>query len=128
MYRGDQGDVPPGRGRKIMREVTVTEVADVLDEAVGLYESGTYGWVQGMYSYEPPSGESKRCMLGIIDVAAARLNRLQTGNDPQMCFEARKALGVEIGHIPTWNDHPERTLDDVIEILKSVSKDLRNSQ
>ena len=111
-----------------MREVTVTEVADVLDEAVRLYESGTYGWVQGRYVYAPLGKTPSRCMLGIIEVAAMRLNRLQTGNDPQMCFEARKALGVEIGHIPTWNDNPERTLDEVIEILKGTAKDLRNSQ
>ena len=111
-----------------MREVTVTEVADVLDEAAGLYESGTYGWVQGRYVYAPLGKTPSRCMLGIIEVAAMRLNRLQTGSDPQMCFEARKALGVEIGHIPTWNDHHERTLDDVIEILRGTAKDLRNSQ
>ena len=108
-----------------MREVTVTEVADVLDEAASLYESGTYGWVQGMYSYDPPGAKPKRCMLAILEVATSRLDYLDA---IAMRARARKVIGVEIGHIPTWNDHHERTLDDVIEILKGTAKDLRNSQ
>jgi hypothetical protein len=116
---------PQGKREKIMREVTVEEVAQVLDAAAGLYESGAYGWVQGMYFYDPPSEESKRCMLGIIAAAAYETNRSRA---VQMSFEARRAVGIEIGHIPTWNDNPERTLDEVIEILKGTAKDLRNSQ
>src|SRR5690348_1532137 len=109
MYRGDQGDVPPGRGRKIMREVTVTEVAEVLDEAAGLYESGTYGWVQGKYSYDPGLGKApSRCMLGILDVAA-----IKVGGQMAVYSKAHNmiidTLMAEIGSIPLWNDTPGRT-------------------
>jgi hypothetical protein len=118
---------PRGRGRKIMREVTVTEVADVLDEAVRLYESGTYGWVQGEYSYDVPGETPRRCMQGILDMANASIN-FHNDHVLQVQMTARAAVGDKIGHIPTWNDTPGRTLDEVIEMLKSVSKDLRNSQ
>jgi len=112
-----------------MREVTVTEVADVLDEAASLYESGTYGWVQGKYSYDPRLGEApSRCLLGILDVAA-----IKVGGQMAVYSMAHNmiidTLTTEIGgSIPAWNDTPGRTLDEVIEILKSTSKDLRNSQ
>ncbi len=111
-----------------MREVTVTEVADVLDEAASLYESGTYGWVQGKYSYDPRLGEApSRCMLGILDVAAIKVGG-QMAVYSMAHNMIRDTLMAEIGSIPEWNDTPGRTLDEVIEILKSVSKDLRNSQ
>lgn len=108
-----------------MREVTATEVAEVLEEAADLYESGTYGWVQGMYSYYPPLGNPRRCMLGIIDAAAYKL---QADRAPQMSFKARRVMNAEIGHIANWNDEPERTVDEVVEVLKGTAKDLRNSQ
>ena len=52
---------PQGEREKIMREVTVEEVAQVLDAAVDLYESGAYGWVQGRYGYAPPGETPRHC-------------------------------------------------------------------
>jgi len=111
-----------------MREVTVTEVAEVLDAAVDLYESGTYGWVQGKYVYAPPGETPRRCMLAILDTATYETVRKNMATYNRVRPEVVDAISAEIGNIPSWNDTPDRTLDDVIEILKSVAKDLRNTQ
>ncbi len=110
-----------------MKEVTNVEVAEVLEEAVRLYESGEYGWVKGMYLYAPPGQTPKRCFLGILDIAAFNVGNTVTKYD-LVHPEIVKFIISKIGSIPLWNDHPERTLDQVIELLKTTAKDLRNAQ
>jgi hypothetical protein len=111
-----------------MREVTATQVADVLDAAVDLYESGTYGWVQGKYVYSPPGETPRRCMLAILDTATYETVRKNTVTYNRVRPEVVDAISAEIGSIPSWNDTPGRTVDEVVELMKSIAKDLRNTQ
>jgi len=123
-----RGMHPRGEREKIMREVTATEVAEVLDAAVDLYESGTYGWVQGKYEYRPPNGGMfQRCFLGILDAATYETGKSVIAYD-RVRSVVVDTISAEIGNIAAWNDVPGRTVDEVIELMRSIAKDLRNSQ
>jgi hypothetical protein len=106
-----------------VKEVTNVEVAEVLEAAADLYESGALRWRQGAYG----SGQD-RCFIGALDVAAVKVG----GNvkvDGMVHPRVDTVIISRIGtNIPDWNDHPERTLDQVIELLKTTAKDLRNAQ
>ena len=108
---------PQGRGRKIMREVTVTEVADVLDEAVR--ERGE------SFVYSPPGticqylhGTQPGCLVGHVLIRLGAIPgelALQEGQPadqvdyqslglriPENAIDALQAAQIEQDEGRTW--------------------------
>lgn len=110
------------------------EVADVLEKAADHIH--VHGHHKGYYAKG-----AKTCAKGAIYHAAGiPLSQLQLGSDgvvllkniPEISIEANKALSKYIpnehqGHLPIWNDKPERTQEEVEDALKNCAKELRNS-
>ncbi len=90
----------------------MTAPAEILSRAADLLEAR--GWVQGAWLV-PSRG---RCTLGAISASA---EEDQAGFD-SACVLAEENCG---GNISLWNDAPERTLPQVLAMLRG--KDWRNA-
>lgn len=117
----------------------VTE-ADLLDKAVDILE--TRGWCQ--HKYGDDTEEGTKCAVGALRRASWELQyhrggRRELAHDvkvSQSFTRAYKAVQFEVGEqqpdsvglsIEAWNDEGGRTADEVIELLKGVAKDFRNT-
>jgi hypothetical protein len=113
-----------------------TDPADILEAAADLLESK--GWKQGEFMNAiDPDDATRFCALGAIRVVtgysmAAKEYR-QAGDYAtyrerhRHSMEACLALAAKVGQdVPTWNDRPGRTADQVIDVMKHAAKDLRN--
>jgi hypothetical protein len=122
-----------------------TDPADILEAAADLLE--TNGWIQGEFEFN-----GKFCAVGAIRqvsglyqsaVALQELGRTNMYNrdstDYDICTStssaAESALSDSLGsqavdgglvYVPSWNDEPGRTADEVIDLMKHTAKDLRN--
>ena len=105
-------------------------VADVLDRAADIIQFE--GWCQHEYVHRGPDGQpTAYCMKGGIMAAAERL-------DPKCkrFFErgwaaaeaAATYLATDADSIPEWNDHPDRTAEDVIDALRGCAKAQRETE
>lgn len=94
-----------------------SEVADLIEQAANLIE--TYGWIQGQYGDETMG----YCVMGALERAASA-----GALDRKEAVRAGLALGRQVGAaaITIYNDAPERTKNEVIDLMKHTAKDLHN--
>lgn len=98
-----------------------SEIAEVLDKAADVIE--VRGWCQRTLE----TGDGRVCMEGAISVACGVLGHPSVG--PQYS-NALCAVGLHLGNlIPyRWNDAPGRDKYEVIDLLRTVAKELRPSE
>ena len=118
-----------------------SEAADVCDRAADVILAN--GWHQGALwpgRWPKPTEWTPGtpvCLVGSLRVAVGAVNGVSTvsdwGNLPRAlgAYDAVKAKLRETEPGPltwdpaAWNDHPERTADEVIETLRQTAKTLR---
>lgn len=108
--------------------MTPEEVLEQAAEAIA-----EHGWHQGYLTSGDPTapdhkdGNPERmCAVGAINYAATGSAFLwSTEDDPMLAPRARQLLRKRLGgaciSIPSWNDAPERTAEDVILALKKAA-------
>jgi hypothetical protein len=104
--------------------------ADILEEVADLYESGEIGWTQHAFRRTRLAHPNSYCLIGSM---RHRLLDAQKSYGLEYEFALKYLHGYirENGHGPgvdDWNDMPGRTLDEVVDLLKTVAKDLRNKE
>lgn len=102
--------------------------SQVLEEASEVIEAG---WCQGLFrSFDPEEEHDTYCAVG----ALAKVLGVQPdimawiSDEPDSFGYVLGALGdtVRIAHVPTWNDKPGRTKEEVIDAMMTTAKRLRN--
>ena len=101
--------------------------ADVLEKAADMLESGEIDWCQrvafqyqrGLINPDPVAA----CSAGAVALAANRLGGSSVSTVAAAQLAAREAWGQELTR---WNDHPDRTKEEVINFFKQTAKALRN--
>ena len=93
----------------------------ILNAAADLIERT--GWTQGHYAHDKdghpcqPRSSSAVCFCALGALEAQRLNDEQMGS-------AHEELAWRVGaSVSLWNDHPDRTKEEVIAALRGVSND-----
>ena len=122
------------------------QAAEILEKAADGFESGRYGWTQGMARlrkssqevvaycsigamyyeaglYKEGHGLPQR-MLPAFNQAEAQLSEV-VGADQQY-ITLRDSRIMNMSSIPQWNDLPGRTKEEVIDKMKEAAKELRN--
>lgn len=105
---------------------TNAEVAEVLEKAADLLESEQVAWIQGVESRADAEGNVvSACVIGLLNlVTQAELNIYN-----HLYRAALDAVTRYLGtSVVAWNDLLGRTREEVIEMFKTVAKDLRNEQ
>jgi hypothetical protein len=87
--------------------------ADVLDDAADLLER--QGWCQ-VYMED---SDGRHCVVGALSAAAA------VAHSRVAHAGAENAIWARVGMPTAWNDAPERTEQEVLDLLRSVAKDQR---
>ena len=89
------------------------------------------GWQQGTYGPRPdrnvwnsPSGPN--CIYGATLNADSRWMASHVYDEAENALLA-KVLPLGFDGLPAWNDAPERTADEVIDLLLSVAADLEGA-
>jgi hypothetical protein len=103
--------------------VVSNPVRDVIDQAIDRIE--TDGWCQGSLGVHPKSTRGLSvCLLGAIGIYQVRGSYFAPTPDVE---EAKRLLaemiprcGDEQHSLFMWNDDPQRTRDEVIDLLKRV--------
>jgi len=107
------------------------DAARILERAADLVEEG---WARRCFacdtwgaSVEPTSGLAVAwCPLGAIDRAS-----LELGFPDEECANAAETILtaeiLRLGHhsLPTWNDEPGRTADEVTDLMREAAASLR---
>jgi hypothetical protein len=110
-----------------------TKIADVLERAADLYESGQYELHRGSFFNNDQEAPGV-CAIGALMLAAGSslvtgrlLHNLQT---TILYWDATEVVERKItGYLlPTWNDAPGRTKQEVIDLFKETAKELRNAE
>jgi hypothetical protein len=109
-----------------MIAMTVTQIAEVLDEAVAYLDN--YGWLQG--DYAQAEKECPVCAVGAINVAAFGTPYPSSSNGSwdvtseiaETVVEQMQILGFDLA---AWNDQEGRTKEEVTEALRSTAEKLR---
>lgn len=79
----------------------------------GAWTKGTFAKnVQGIMRNSLDSDACCWCAMGAISRC---YTESPSGTQPFI-----DKLSLRIGHIPSWNDHPDRTQEDVVSILKEL--------
>lgn len=117
------------------------QVAEALEKAADLLESGTIPWHRG--EYEDPDGGGAMCAVGVLCHAAeenwrrmhpvahqaAKHIKPHVIKDVLGCFDER-VLAEEKwdaeSAVITFNDRVARDVSEVIEVMKLAAKDVRN--
>lgn len=119
-------------------EPTNTQIAEVLEAAADLFESEKLGWIQGVETKVDSFGlrVTAACAIGAISQARVNGIRIRWANEAlyraallavtNYLNERPGRLAGEMS-IPGWNDMPGRTVGEVIDLFKTVAKDLRNN-
>jgi hypothetical protein len=105
--------------------------AEILEKAADLLE--TVGHVKGhsiSYSGDAITGY---CVTGAIVEQVTHWNVVMDWRARAKAYEVLADLISKDGREPTakiihWNDAPERTATEVIDLMKHAAKDLRNRQ
>ncbi|HUR18863.1 MAG TPA: hypothetical protein VMZ51_08020 [Acidimicrobiales bacterium] len=71
------------------------------------------GWSQGFYT----NPDGSHCLAGAINTAGMAMSSYSI-------LDAKNALALK--NIEEWNDAPERTVEDVKQLLKQAIYDLEN--
>lgn len=96
------------------------KVAEILEQAADLIENT--GHCKGkMWEFRSPNYVTPvaYCMRGAINTAG-------WSNGLDAVHAVNQFLGKEIGSIAIWNDAPERTAAEVIDMLRRCAKNVRN--
>jgi len=115
-----------------------TEPADILEAAADLLQSR--GWQQRAFSdHADPRKATAFCAIGAIRTATGySLAAVEYQNFGAVLYnvyreryvysmQASVALAAKVGgDVPAWNDRPDRTAEEVIDVMKHAAKDLRN--
>jgi hypothetical protein len=104
------------------RQMTA-EVAETIERAADLIETG--GLTKGEYS----NSQGAHCLLGALGTVASTVFEYGRATEEV----ARRIAGAE-GYNPEWgfayivgyNDEPTRTQSEVVDMLKTIAKDIRN--
>ncbi len=91
--------------------LTVNAVADNLDGAADYIEK--HGWWRGPAGFGP---QGQACALNALFNARSELTIMQA------LYCLRKHVG---GRVPTWNDAPGRTKQEVLDALRGAAKRVR---
>jgi hypothetical protein len=110
---------------------TNTEVADILDQAIGVIR--TNGWHQGdRYDHDQadagtPRSECRVCAVGAIAIVISGSPSDTTREAAWAAGKVRRALGAHLKtrHIVGWNDTPGRTAEQVIQAFRETAAGLR---
>jgi hypothetical protein len=105
--------------------LSAEEVATILERARDyLLERG---WCQGTTGVT----DGPRCLVGAVSQVATDYVMARQGerNFGLICYPM-EALRVGLGvrrpeQLPRWNDAPDRTLDDVVDLLERAAKGVR---
>ncbi len=111
--------------------LTPQEMADILDKAADLLEAD--GW--GQHAFQKPDGSM--CSVGAIRKAVSGNSEIifyRISSEDQICTELEKHLDrsptrrevAPTDAVMRWNDHPGRTMFEVIDLFRATAKDLRN--
>lgn len=103
------------------------EAAKILTQAIDLLR--THGWTQGHNVDEA----GRMCTIGAICVSTTRICNRAANRYPALATAIRAVvteLGTELGteYIADWNDHPERTVEDVITLLEHAIKRAKDAK
>lgn len=106
-------------------KVSPTVIADVLDKAADLLEHN--GWTQGNYE----NIDGALCSVGAIRkvVTQSAYNGSRASARSVMALEDHLNPGAPHllwTQLIDWNDTPGRTMFEVIDLFRAVSKNLRN--
>jgi len=125
---------------RLVEEQMNTELtpADVLERAADGFESGRYGWIQGISHRRMRDGTDRYCSTGALHYEAG-LRELEQYQEPERSLRIRvyrdadRALEKTIefdghGGVAGWNDHKAENLAEVIEKMKEAAKNLRNKE
>ena len=105
--------------------------ADILEEVADLYESGEIGWTQRRFrDFDFDNERASYCLIGSM---RHRLldNQKSYDLDHEIALKHLENYVRDNGHglsIDDWNDMYGRTLEEVVDLLKHVAKDLRNKE
>jgi len=105
--------------------------ADILEEVADLYESGEIGWTQRRFrDFDFDNERASYCLIGsmrhrLLDVQKSYDMEHEAALVYLRNYIERSGLGLSIDD---WNDQFGRTLDEVVDLLKTVAKDLRNKE
>ena len=131
---------------------TSTQIADDLEAAAELLETETVQWCQGQlggyeYGHDQQPQLTSVCAVGAIAVVTRGLDQFLTELKDDSIYlkkpgterfhDVRQAVcdylitkrGVQYDDdsvAEAWNDIPGRTREHVVDLFKSVAKDLRN--
>lgn len=95
-----------------------SEIADIMEEAAARFDAS--GWGQGI-------GRSEPCLLDMVSTVC--IGRRTAGNQKIDEFTFINDLldkSVPQIEVTAWNDQPGRQKQEVIDLLRSTAKDLRN--
>jgi len=93
-----------------------TTLAEIYRKAAQVLESG--GWVQHRMRQPQADGTVAHCALGALTVA---VNEQRNEHfccaecNPDVVAPLTEFLGIDKFDIPTWNDQPDRTREDVVK-------------
>jgi hypothetical protein len=116
---------------RVMTEGVGTEsarVADLLEVTGDAFEVGALEWGQGaarIWRGEDSDGTAQWafCLIGGLN----RMNKLHNVSIWNAIAVVGKHLGLADYHsVPAWNDKADRTVDEVVDVLKGTAKDIRN--
>ncbi len=108
------------------------DAADSLEFAADKFESGEWKWIQAAYS-RVVNDKFNACYIGGIRKAAYILfphNDWFVGCDAEEAsinyLTEHCQMDSNVTCVEGWNDRQGRTMDEVVETMKQVAKDLRN--
>lgn len=117
-------------------------IAETLEEVADKFESGRFGWMQNNFS---DMLATSFCAIGALRYVYFQNNRnrivASADGGKEVSVEAATIggylarsigcppgiLNQDINFIPSWNDEPHRTKEDVIEAFKQAAKEIRNA-
>lgn len=109
-----------------------TTMANVLEKAADLLESGEMGWCQHFpYKYREVNGvldvskPAAACSAGLLALASGPLGNHAEKEAALTAADDASVKRHNMGLV-RWNDNPHRTKEEVIDFFKQVAKDLRN--
>lgn len=112
----------------------VTMAAELLEQAADAWRSGRVKWSQSEFIFHDIDS-TRACAVGGINLAAERNHghkclSTERSHNCFICVAMDSAVCAVSDHIfgtiASWNDHPDREQQEVIDLFELAAKDLRN--